>query len=353
MVGHAAVQKIVAIGLIVSSGGVVAQALNPQENGKGIRVMFYNVENLFHPDDDSLKSDEEFTPEGLRYWSLNRYREKLADIAKVAIAIGGWEPPALIGLCEIENRRCLDDLVFNSPLKKFGYQVIHQESGDDRGIDVALLVRPEYFATLETRFHILKFPEENSRASRDILYAKGLVGDDTLHVFVNHWPSRFGGQMATESKRQFAASTLRAHFDSLLRKNPNALILAMGDYNDHPNDPSMYSVLRAKTDTLNLTAGDLLNPISRFEHQKGTHKYEGEWGILDQIILSQALGQTGQALYVSWMSVQIFDADFLLEADASGIGKIPNRTYVGYQYHGGFADHLPVYADILFRTEMK
>lgn len=327
-----------------------AQGQNPQEDMTGIRIMFYNVENLFHPVNDSLKNDDEFTEEGTRHWTYQRYNDKLAKIGKTAIAIGGWEPPAVIGLCEVENLQCLKDLVYNSPLKEFGYEVVHQESKDSRGIDVAFLYRPEHFKFIAYHSYELVFPVDPG-PTRDILYMKGLVGTDTLHVFVNHWPSRYGGQLATEGKRQFAALTLRQKFDSLMTQNPAANVLAMGDFNDHPDDPSMAEILRAIKDPTAVKAGDLINLMWQYENIKGTHNYQHEWGILDQFVASPNLLNGSGGLLTPPARVQIFDADYLLEPESDGIGKTTNRTYEGFTYHGGYADHLPIYLDVLMASE--
>lgn len=321
---------------------------NPQEDKTGIRIMFYNVENLFHPSDDPLKNDDEFTEEGTRHWTNKRYYDKLNKIAKTAIALGGWEPPAVIGLCEIENLQCLQDLIYTSPLKEFGYEIIHQESADERGIDVALLYRPAFFNFLSFNSFQLNFPD-GSRASRDILYVKGLVNGDTLNLFVNHWPSRYGGQLISEPKRQFAAEVLRSKFDSLMLVNPNSNIVAMGDFNDHPDDKSMFDILRAKKDTSSMESGDLLNLIWQYEFVKGTHKFDHEWGILDQFIISPGLIYGNQGLIAPINLAEIFDADYLLELEKDGIGKITNRTYVGFTYHGGYSDHLPIYMDVTIK----
>ncbi|MBK8925091.1 MAG: endonuclease/exonuclease/phosphatase family protein [Crocinitomicaceae bacterium] len=333
---------------VVLLANQISFSQNPQEDKSGIRIMFYNVENLFHPSNDSLKNDDEFTPEGTRYWSYQRYQDKLNKTAKTIIALGGWEPPAVVGLCEVENIQCLKDLIYNSPLEKFGYEIVHQESKDNRGIDVALLYRPEFFQFISFHSYELIFPADHS-PTRDILYVKGMVGEDTLHLFVNHWPSRYGGQMATEPKRQFAAQTLRQKYDSLMAINPNANILAMGDFNDHPDDVSMFEILRAKKDTSEMQAGDLLNLIWQYEHVKGTHNYQHEWGILDQFIASPALFSGAVKLLSPIERAQIFDAEYLLEPEKDGIGQTTNRTYIGFDYHGGFADHLPIYLDIIFK----
>jgi Endonuclease/Exonuclease/phosphatase family len=323
---------------------------NPQESDRGIRIMFYNVENLFHPSNDSLKNDDEFTKDGERYWSFRRYYDKVNKIGKTAIAVGEWEPPAVIGLCEIENIQCLKDVVHSSPLKKFGYEIVHQESGDNRGIDVALLYRPKYIKLESFEAIKLNFGPD-SRPTRDILYVKGLVGEkDTIHLFVNHWPSRYGGQLVTAPKRDFAAATLRAKYDSILTVNPNAAILAMGDFNDHPDDPSMKDIMKARKTIEEMKDGDFLNMTWQYEFKKGTHKYQHEWGILDQFVVTPGLlnGKSGLETKLEW--AQIFEGDYLLENEKDGIGKITNRTYIGFKYHGGYSDHLPIFVDVKFPT---
>ena len=345
MVVFAQAKKIITtLVLLVLTSWVFGQ--NPQENNSGIRIMFYNVENLFYPTDDSLKNDDEFTKEGKKYWSWKRYYDKINKVGKTAIALGEWEPPAVIGLCEIENIDCLEDLVYKSPLKKFGYQIIHQECADKRGIDVAMLYRPDYFNFISYESIVLKF-ESDSRPTRDILYVKGEVGEDIVHLFVNHWPSRWGGQQATAPKREHAAKILREKYDSILAVNPNAAIIAMGDFNDHPDDVSMKDILKAKKDTTDMVEGDLLNLIWQYEFKKGTHKYQHEWGILDQFIITPGLISGASGLQIPVDRAQIYDADYLMEEERDGVGKTPFRTYIGYKYHGGYSDHLPIFVDLI------
>lgn len=340
------VRSILKLVLCLTVSPVYGQ--NPQQDNSGLRIMFYNVENLFHPSNDSLKNDDEFTEEGTRFWTYKRYSDKLSKVGKTIIAVGEWEPPAIVGLCEIENIQCLNDLVYDSPLARYGYKIIHFESGDNRGIDVAMLYRPEWVQPIFQRAIILDFGED-SRPTRDILYTQFLTTTaDTLHVYVNHWPSRYGGQLATAPKRDFAATTLRAQYDSLLAINSNASIVAMGDFNDHPDDNSMLNILRAKKDSTSLTPGDLVNLIWQYEFVKGTHKYQHEWGILDQFIVTRAMINGSGKLSTTFNSADIFEADFLLETEKDGVGKLPFRTYVGFTYHGGYSDHLPIYLDLYF-----
>jgi len=319
---------------------------NPQLNNTGIRLMFYNVENLFHPDNDSLKNDDEFTKEGIRYWSYYRYQIKLNQIAQNIIAIGEWEPPAIVGLCEIENLTCLKDLIYNTPLKAYGYKIIHQESKDKRGIDVALLYREEYFNLISFKAFELKFPKD-SRPSRDILYVKGKIKNDTLHCFVNHWPSRYGGQLATTPKREFAAKVLKSKFDSIQKNNPFTNIIAMGDFNDYPSNNSMYNILKAKKETDSLKKYDLINLLWPFTAKQGTNKYKHEWHILDQFIINQNLNIQSKTLYSPSHFVNIFKPNWLMTDENDGFGKKPFRTYNGYKYIGGYSDHLPIYTDII------
>ncbi len=349
MVDFTKIATIVFILMIV--GVKTGYAQNPQENGDGIRIMFYNVENLFHPTDDPDKNDEEFTTDGTRYWSYRRYYDKINKIAKTAIAIGEWEPPAIIGLCEVENSKCLQDLVKDSPLKKYGYEIVFQESGDRRGIDVAMIYRPNKFEFVSFESIKLIFPEEGSRPTRDILYTKGIAGKDTLHLFVNHWPSRYGGQLATVPKRNFAARVLRSKFDSITQVNPSAKVIAMGDFNDHPDDESMKDILRAKKTIAELGNEDLLNLVWQYEFKKGTHKYQHEWGILDQFVVTPALMDSTARIYSTMRASQIYDAPYLLEPEKDGVGKITNRTYIGFKYHGGYSDHLPIYLDVYFNKK--
>ena len=339
------VKQLLIFFLILSANYSFGQ--NPQIDNKGIRIMFYNVENLFYPLDDPIKRDDEFTPKGTKYWNWRRYDQKIRNVAKTAIALGEWEAPAVLGLCEIESIECLTDLVENSPLKKYKYKILHYECGDKRGIDVALLYRPEFFNLVGSKPFVLNFGPD-SRPTRDILYAKGIVNEkDTLHLFVNHWPSRYGGQLVTAPKREKAAETLKGIYDSLLVDDPKANIIAMGDFNDHPDDVSMKDILKAKMDTVNLQPDELVNSMWQYTKSGGTHKYQHVWGVLDQIVLSQNLVFSKNNLYAGLPTTHIFKADWLLEKD--DVGMKLNRTYIGFKFHGGYSDHLPIYVDVLFK----
>lgn len=317
------------------------------------RIAFYNCENLFDTYDDTTKLDDEFLPEGAKFWSWSRYQEKLANISKVITAIGGWDPPEIVGLCEVENRYVLDGLVNTSAIQKFNYQVIHKESPDKRGIDVALIYLKDKFFPISYNAIPVIFPEDlGGRPTRDILYVKGTTTkDDTLHIFVNHWPSRWGGQMETEEKRMFVATVLKNTVDSIFETNSHANILIMGDLNDYPTDRSMLESLQANIEFDEIQADELYN-LSFYIHEKygkWSHKYEGEGDILDQMIVSGNLLNSENNIYMSPDNAHIFDADFLIEEDVNYVGYKPFRTYIGYKFHGGFSDHLPAYIDLFYK----
>lgn len=321
-----------------------------------LRIMFYNVENLFDTENDSLINDDEFLPDGARFWNYKRYWDKLQHISSVVTAVGGWNPPDLIGLCELENRKVLEDLCVKSSLSALKYKFIHKESPDARGIDVALLYQPNTFKPLLYRAIRIYFPFSPASTTRDILYVKGLTkNSDTLHVFINHWPSRYGGQLESERNRIVAAKTLRITIDSIFRTQSSSKIVIMGDLNDYPNNISITEFLRARG-SFDLIQDNELYNLSVYLQQNqdiGSHKFEGEWGILDQIIVSGTLLNANRGLATKKENAHIFSADFLLEDDEIYSGKKNFRTYVGFKYHGGYSDHLPVFLDLdnIIKTE--
>ncbi|MGE4287853.1 MAG: endonuclease [Salinivirgaceae bacterium] len=331
------------------SEGLPQQLKSKIEQERLLRIMFYNVENLFDTEDDSLKMDEEFLPDETRNWNKFRYYQKQSQLSKVITAVGGWNPPELVGLCEIENRNVLNYLTRQSPLYVFGYQIIHQESPDARGIDVALLYQPKSFRPVYTEFIAVDYPL-NKRKTRDIVYARGIIpNNDTLHVFVNHWPSRYGGQLESEENRIFVAGLLKHKTDSILDTNPKALIVIMGDFNDEPNNTSLLKTLNALPayDSTKQSQVVNLSYELRYAKNEGSHKYQGQWALLDQVIVSGGLLNKSQKTYTTTDKLCIFKAPFLLEPDKAFLGDKPYRTYVGFKYNGGFSDHLPVFLDLM------
>jgi hypothetical protein len=304
-------------------------------------VLFYNVENLFNPELNEGKNDKEFTPDGERRWTRYRQQIKENNISRVILYAGKWNPPVLIGVCEVEDLKVLKDLIFNTGLNNLNYSVEHFESPDNRGIDVALLYRSDRFNVLYSRPQRVSMGSER-RPTRDILYVKGVLdGIDTLHVMVNHWPSRWGGEMATRDKRLMASRVLRNLCDSILYKNPEAGIVAMGDFNDGPDDESLRNLEGPLFNLARYAVGDV----------PGTIKYRHEWDYFDQILVSKALlpGKIRDQLALAKKEMNIISATFLLEDDPQYPGKRLKRTYRGYEYLGGFSDHLPVYVELVRR----
>ncbi len=316
------------------------------------RIAFYNVENLFDTKDDPEKMDEAFTPTGMYGWSYKKYNKKLHHIYRVLVSVGGWEPPAVIGLCELENRFVLEELLSKTPLERFDYQIVHEESPDKRGIDVGLIYRKEKFQVLDYKPIHIRFPFDTTSRTRDILYVKGqLMKRDTVHIFVNHWPSRFGGHLETDPKRSFVAQTVRHYADSIYSRNPWANIVIMGDLNDAPSDQSLIEVLNAKGEAEGLELNDLYNLMHKMEKNwwEGSHKHEEHWGVLDQIIISPALVKRQEGLHLRNERAYIFKADWMLMDEEVRLGKKPFRTFLGARYLGGYSDHLPIYIDLEYR----
>ncbi len=329
-------------GFFLFSNFALAQKTNDCEY---LRIAFYNVENYFDPRKDSVKNDSDFTPEGSNHWTFNRFYQKRDNIYKTLIALGEWCPPAVVGLCELENEWVLKELCNNTPLRKFDYHYIHFESPDARGIDVALLYRNDLLSLLESKPIRIDFPGNPSAKTRDILYVKGLVFEkDTIHFYVVHLPSKLGGA-ESEERRRYIGSILKSSVDSLLVVNKTASIVLMGDFNENPEGKVSQHYLQAALDTLNWKGNPLFNLTAKLGGMQGSYKYQGQWDVIDQIIVSKSFF-SGGSLSLKNPVANIFSASFLLEDDDKFLGKKPFRTYVGMKYHGGFSDHLPVYFDL-------
>lgn len=316
--------------------------LSAQVHKEYYRIMFYNLENLFDIYDDPLTNDDEFTPDGEKTWTNYRYQKKINDLSKVIIALGEWNPPSVIGLCEIENFQVLLDLTTKTPLAGLGYQIIHENSNDERGIDVALLYRPNEVQRLA--YKTLPVKSNSFFKTRDILLAKlAFDQSDTIHIFVNHWPSRFGGKENTENKRIDAAQTLRNHVDSLQRIVNHPKILIMGDFNDEPGDKSIVEVLDASPIKGEIEKNQLYNlSYSDFKNNMGTIVYReinNAWYLFDQIIVSGSL-MNNNGMVIKGKKSMIFQAPWILRNDK------PYRTYQGPVYLGGYSDHLPIFIDL-------
>ncbi len=329
-------------------GVVVSESSSGQATGSAsgfLRIGFYNAENYFDPYVDTARQYNAFTPEGVRHWTTERYRIKRKHVFKVIAAMGGWHGMDVMAFAELENRFVLEDLLKNTPLKNAAYGIIHYDSPDHRGIDVGLIYRKNRFYPLYSKAIHVYDPSDTSLKTRDILYVKGLVGKDTLHLFINHWPSRYSGLMATVSRRLLAAEILMHAVDSVCRKVPGAFVLVLGDFNEPLSGKGLQRVLHNSGQCF------MEAPSPHFDngHARGTLFGKAGWEIFDRVLCSKNMLMPKAPLFVNDKSFHIFDAAFLLENDKNKMGLKPDRTYTGFTWHGGFSDHLPVYVDITIR----
>jgi predicted extracellular nuclease len=323
--------------LLLLCNVILCQPLFSQENG--FKVMFYNTENFFDTQDDSTKNDNDFLPTSKKRWDSFRFNTKVTNLYKTIIAVGKERQPDIVGLCEVENMRCLKALVLYSPLSAFEYRIIHYDSPDPRGIDVAMLYNPKTFKVLKSIPVPVWIGDKRKQKTRDILMVKGIIlPKDTVFVFVNHWSSRMKGEELSEPKRKQSAAVLRQKIDSIYVINALAKIIIMGDFNDTPSNESITQVLLASDCSKSST--QLCNLSWNYTFP-GTYKYKGNWDIFDQIIVSQSLFKV-----FTKVAAQICNEPFLLIDDEKYSGQQPNRTYNGMRYQGGFSDHLPVLLEL-------
>ena len=279
-----------------------------------IVIASYNVENLFHPTQDSVNTDSTYTAEGERRWSLTRYYQKEENIARVLTNIGEWDGVDIVGLQEVENAEVVKHLCYT--LRRNEYDLVHYDSPDRRGIDVALIYKKARIDTLGTRaIHV----DLGEQTTRDILYVCAKADQrDTMHFFVCHLPSQRGGAAETEWKRETAKRVLERAIDSVYATNPNAKIIVMGDMNSG-----------------NLTLKGVTDKTMKGQ---GTHKYQGRWTFLDHFYVSPAIDSLSHAY--------VYEAGWIMETDEKQMGLRPKRTYNGFHYQNGFSDHLPIVLNV-------
>ncbi|WP_245583389.1 endonuclease/exonuclease/phosphatase family protein [Salinimicrobium terrae] len=314
-----------------------------------VSIAFYNVENLFDTQDDPQIFDEDFTPTGKNRWTEELYYKKQENLSFAINSIGNDQikaPPAILGLSEIENLQVLEDLVNMPLLAPYDYQIIHFDSPDERGIDVALLYRPDIFVAENSVNHSLLIYDRKSTSKRDYtrdqLVVTGSLDGEEIHVVVNHWPSRSGGEKASNYKRENAAKLNKNIIDSLHRKDPYARIINMGDFNDDPHDNSLKKILGAKARKEQVEFGGLYNPFAAIALRgTGTSAYRDQWNFFDQIILSQSLIEKDPSKF-TFFRAYVFNPPFLVTAKGP-YKNYPFRSFGSSGFTGGFSDHFPVY----------
>lgn len=316
------------------------------QDDKTFTAMFYNVENLFDTSDDPEKNDEEFTPSGSKEWNEERYEKKMEDIVRVIMSVPDPELPAVIGFAEVENEKVLNDLIRQRGLKREEYKVVLAEGNDPRGIDCGLIYREDMFRYISHRLLPVEDRSGKDYPLRPILHVYGEAADGKpLHIYVNHWKSRYGGVKETEPLRVFSGIALRRELDRLLSTESNPRVIIMGDLNDEPTNRSIYDVLHAGNKRKNLSVNDTYNlfyDLHNFD-QGGSLNYRGTWQMYDQIIVSYSLINQPKGLSTTFDGGRILKEEWMLYYDERNEMKVPNRTYGGDNYYGGISDHFPVY----------
>lgn len=318
-------------------------------------IGFYNFENLFDLEDDPDTWDEEFTPSGAKHYTKEIYNEKLGHLAQVVSELGTELSPdgvGILGVAEVENRSVLEDFVKQPKVKDRNYQIIHYQSPDFRGIDVALLYNPKYFQPTSSRAITLPIFNDDGtpKVTRDILYVSGYYDGDPVHVLVNHWPSRRGGASTTAPLRNAGAAVCKNIMDSLIAINPKAKVVIMGDLNDDPSSPSVKKVLNAKRDKSDVKEGGLYNPFYDYYAKGiGTTAWRDAWSLFDQIILSESFLDSKQTGYQFYQS-RIHNSQYLVQKTGQYRGY-PMRTYSFDNYQSGYSDHFAVYVYLVKPVE--
>ncbi|MBT8211035.1 MAG: endonuclease/exonuclease/phosphatase family protein [Eudoraea sp.] len=310
-------------------------------------VAFYNLENLFDTSNDSLIFDDDRTAEGKDRWSRIKYEKKINDLAKVLSLIGRdvrGTSPDIIGLCELENQGVLQDLLNHENLAAEDYGIIHYDSPDERGIDVALIYRKSSFIPFAHKSQRLLLQDSNGYRdyTRDLLIVGGMMDESELYLLVNHWPSRSGGESRSRPYRMEAARLNLRVKDSLQKKNPDSAFLLLGDFNDNPTDISLKTILKARGKRSDIDENGLYNPMEAlYKKGIGSLGYRDQWHLFDQILVSQNLLTGNNRGYRLWKA-GVFNPPFLITQEGRLKGY-PYRTYTSGNYTGGFSDHFPVY----------
>lgn len=336
------IQLIIGGGLVLLSLVSMQCATTKTKGEEPVTLAFYNVENLFDTLDDANHADEDFTQEGKQQWNADRYRKKLTHLADVIAAMGH---PTIIGFAEIENRTVLKDLCETGSLAEYGYQIAHFDSPDHRGIDVGLIYQTRRFSGIEVHPIPVHIDDQlvAGYTTRDILNARLRTGSGkSIQILVNHWPSRRDGPEISENRRMQVAHQARTAIDEIQRNEPDAFVVIMGDFNDEPVDRTIREVIRAGAESD--SSALLFNAMWTLDQQnKGTYNYRGEWNMFDQIILSRNF-LTSKSQW-SFDSTTVFSEPFMMYNDPK-YGPLPNRTFGGTRYFGGYSDHLPVMVTI-------
>jgi predicted extracellular nuclease len=330
-------------------------AFSQKKDYKPIVISFYNLENFYDTVNNTMVDDEEFLPNGPRNYNTAIYMNKVNKLATVISEIGteiNPDGPAILGVAEVENDTVMNDLIHNKLLEKRGYKIVHYDSKDIRGVDVGLIYNPKYFTVEASDKLFVQLPggSKDSYFTRDILWVKGKLDGETIHIYVNHWPSRSGGEVRSEPARAAAAMVCKHHMDSIAKADGNQKVIIMGDLNDDPVSLSVAKVLGAKEKQADVRPGGLYNPwIELYKKGYGTLAYQDSWGLFDQIMISYPWLNKNQDGFFFYQQ-HIFNKEYLVENNGRYKGY-PMRTWDGNSYRGGYSDHFPTYIIFLKKIE--
>lgn len=339
---------------------LLVPTVGAQKVQKSHVIGFYNLENLFDTYHDEGKNDYEYLPDGANQWTEVKYQKKLHNMATVIRAMKDENKVyhTILGVSEIENRHVLEDLVSQPEIADANYQIVHYDGPDRRGVDCALLYRPDQFKLLESRS--IPFDFNNSRITfdmdslsriefrtRDILMARGTIGDEMFAFFVMHLPSRIGGKSGDLRSR--GAEICYSHAIRLMQEYPGIKIAVMGDMNDDPVDESMVKWMRGKETIAEVGEEDFFNPfLSMFKSGYGSLAYRGVWSIFDIILVNSSLAKAPKGSYSIQPIVRkkfygrVFNQPFMVEQEGQYAGQ-PKRTMSNGMFNNGYSDHYPTY----------
>lgn len=324
---------------------VTVNGFSQEKKYKALCVAFYNLENLFDTINDPNKNDEEFLPDGSNKWNSEKYNKKITNMSTVISQIGEEiqaKGPVVLGVSEIENIKVLEDLVASPLLAPMNYGIVQIEGPDKRGVDVGFIYQKQHFTVTSSRSVTLSIAGKPDFKTRDQLVVSGLLDGEPMHFIVNHWPSRSGGEKKSAPLRNAAADLCRSIADSIMKTDPNAKIIIMGDLNDDPSNKSLSEHLKVKGDEKLTQQGDLFNPMYKmFKDGVGSLAYRDNWNIFDQMIVSQPLLLEDKSS-LRFLKARVFKKNYMVQKDGAFAGY-PFRTFVAGTWQGGYSDHFPVY----------
>ena len=327
----------------------VAALAQNEKQYEPVMVGFYNLENLFDTIQDTNKRDTEFIPEGKNHWDTEKYLHKISQMSKVIADIGlDYSPDglAVLGISEIENKVVIEDLIRSEALKTRGFDIVHYNSPDRRGVDVGLIYQTKYFTVTNSASYRLYIEGWDDFYTRDQLVVSGELLGEEFHFIVNHWPSRRGGEKRSRPLRNAAAGLSRHIVDSLLLLNPDAKIIVMGDLNDNPNNQSVQEIMRARGDENKLQEGDFFNPMFKmYKKGFGSNAWRDTWSLFDQTLLSQGLLGEDFSTFKLY-TTHIFNKGYLQQKEGRYKGY-PSRTFAAGTWQAGYSDHFPVYVVLI------